>query len=191
MAVPLTKVDVARRQLATAIGLFFNGGDPVSVLSLAANAWEVIDVLCIRAGVASMSAQARAYVTPGKDLKKDYINSPFRNFFKHADRDPDSVLHDFDDSVVDGMLFLAVEDYIRMHGRSPLELQVFQLWYLACHTEKVAGDKLDEVLDAVAGMFPEIATLTRDRQIAMGRDALANALRNTELLDDPRTEPAR
>jgi hypothetical protein len=191
MEIPLTKVDVARRQLATAIRLFFDGGDSVSVLSLAANAWEVIDFLCIRAGVASMSAQARTYVAPGKDLKKDYINSPFRNFFKHADRDPDGVLQNFDDAVVDGILFLAVEDYIRMRGKSPIELQVFQLWYLACHTEKVVGDKLDEVLDAVAGMFPEIETLTRDEQVAMGRDALASALRDTELLSDPRTEPAR
>jgi hypothetical protein len=191
MAIPLTKVDVARRQLVTAITLFFNGGDSVSVLSLAANAWEVIDALCMRAGVASMSAQTRTYMAPGKDLKKDYINSPFRNFFKHADRDPDAVLQDLDDSVVEGILFLAVEDYIRMHGRSPIELQAFQLWYLACHTEKVAGDKLDEVLDAVAGMFPKIETLTRDEQIAMGRDALASALRNTDLLNDPRTEPAR
>ncbi|MCE3272834.1 MAG: hypothetical protein K0S57_3231 [Ramlibacter sp.] len=135
MAIPLTKVDVARRQLVTAITLFFNGGDSVSVLSLAANAWEVIDALCMRAGVASMSAQTRTYMAPGKDLKKDYINSPFRNFFKHADRDPDAVLQDLDDSVVEGILFLAVEDYIRMHGRSPIELQAFQLWYLACHTE--------------------------------------------------------
>lgn len=191
MAIPLTKVDVARRQLATAIGLFFNGGDLVSVFSLAANAWEVIDVLCVRTGVVSMSVQARTYLNPSKDLKKDYINSPFRNFFKHADRDPDGVLQDFDDGVVDGILFLAVEDYIRMHGRSPLELQVFQLWYLACHTEKVAGDKLDEVLDAVAGMFPGIANRTRDAQIAMGRDALASALTDTELLGDPRTEAVR
>lgn len=109
----------------------------------------------------------------------------------YADRDPDGVLRDFDDSVVDGILFLAVEDYIRMHSRSPIELQVFQLWYLACHTEKIAGDKLDEVLDAVAGMFPKIDTLTRGEQIAMGRDALAGALRNTEVLNDPRTELAR
>jgi hypothetical protein len=110
MAVPLTKVDAARRQLATAISLFFKGEDAVSVLSLAANAWEVIDALCTHGGVASMSAQARSYIAPGKDLKKDYINSPFRNFFKHADWDPDGVLQDFEDSAVDGILFLAVKD---------------------------------------------------------------------------------
>jgi len=40
-------------------------------------------------------------------------------------------------------------------------------------------------------MFPQIGTLTRDEQIALGRDALASALGNTEVLSDPRTEPAR
>jgi hypothetical protein len=39
----LTKKSVAQRQLATAIRLLFNGGDDVSVVSLAANAWEIID----------------------------------------------------------------------------------------------------------------------------------------------------
>jgi hypothetical protein len=63
MAVPLTKIDAARRQLATAIRFFFNGGDSVSVLSLAANAWEVIDALCTRDGLTSMSAQARSYAS--------------------------------------------------------------------------------------------------------------------------------
>ncbi len=42
----LTKIAAARRQLTTAIRLFFDSGDRVSVYSLASNAWEVIDVLC-------------------------------------------------------------------------------------------------------------------------------------------------
>jgi hypothetical protein len=36
----VTKIDAARRQLVTAIRLFFDGGDPVSVYSLASNAWK-------------------------------------------------------------------------------------------------------------------------------------------------------
>jgi hypothetical protein len=112
---PLAKLDVARRQLVTAVQLFFDGGDPISVYSLAANAWEVIDALCGRAGVSSMSSDTRGHIPEGKDLKRDYINSPYRNFFKHADRDPEGVLDGFDESNVDSILFLAVEDYIRLN----------------------------------------------------------------------------
>ena len=50
MVPSLTKIDVARRQLVTAIRLLFDGGDSVSIFSLAANAWEVIDVLCNKLG---------------------------------------------------------------------------------------------------------------------------------------------
>lgn len=190
MSIRLTKVDAARRQLATAIRLFFNSEDSVSVFSLAANAWEVVDSVCTHRRIASMSAQARTYVAPGKDLKKDYINSPFRNFFKHADRDPEAVLEQFEESALDGVLFLAVEDYIRLCGRSPVEFQVFQLWYLVCHPEKVANERLKEVLDPAAAMFPEIAKLSRYQQIASGQRALAHARTDQDVLNDPRTESA-
>ena len=80
----VTKLDSARRQLVTAIRLFFNGGDLVSVYSLALNAWDVIDVLCTKAFVGSFSKQARVNLPAGHTLKY-YINEPCRNFFKHAE----------------------------------------------------------------------------------------------------------
>ena len=86
----LSKQDVARRQLVTAIRLFFEIGDPVSIFTLASNAWEVIDVLCNKAGVNSLSNESREHTPKNKDLKKDYINSPYRNFLKHADRNPNA-----------------------------------------------------------------------------------------------------
>ena len=127
----LSKVDVARRQLITAICLFFANGDPVSVFTLAANAWEVIDALCNKRGVASVSNETRSHIPAADDLKRDYVNSPFRNFFKHADRDPDASINGFDKYNSDGIIFLGVEDYIRLNGKSPIEFQVFQIWYLA------------------------------------------------------------
>lgn len=190
MALTVTKTNVARRQLVTAVTLFFQGSDAVSIFTLAANAWEIIDALCTRNGVESMSSQAREYIAADKDLKRDYINSPFRNFFKHADRDPDEVLQDFDESKVDGILFLAVEDYIRMRQKSPIELQVYQLWYLACHPEKVATDqRLEDVLAAASRIFPKIEQLAREDQVALGRKVLDGALGNGELQNDPKTEP--
>jgi len=187
----LTKNDVARRQLVTAIQLFFDGGDPISIYSLASNAWEVIDVLCAQAGVASISNETREHIPPGRDLKRDYVNSPYRNFFKHADNDPDAVLAGFDESNVDSILMLAVEDYLRLNKRSPVEFQVFQLWYLATHIDKVAKDALAKVLRDVEGAFPKIANLPRQEQVAMGSRVLSQSRNDKALLADPRTEPSR
>lgn len=39
----VTKFDAARRQLVTAIRLFFEGGDSISVYTLAHASWEVLD----------------------------------------------------------------------------------------------------------------------------------------------------
>jgi hypothetical protein len=187
---PLTKTTVARRQLATAVELFFAGRDVVSIYSLAANAWEVIDALCIKAGVESMSIQARGYVPAGKDLKRSYINSPYRNFFKHADNDPDQTLEPLSNSHVEALLFLAVEDYIRLNRRSPVQLQVFQLWYLAKHPKKLQPAVASELIEGITQAFPGLASLSFQNQLVHGSQRLAQALHDQSLLTDPRTEPA-
>lgn len=184
----LSKIDVARRQLETAIRLFFARSDPVSVFTLGANAWEVIDALCTRRGIESISKESREHVPAEKDLKRDYVNSPFRNFFKHANRDPDEYLEDFDEWRCDGVLFLAVEDYIRLMQKSPVEFQVFQLWYLSVYVEKVAGDALERVLEATEQLFPNIRDLPREDQVLAGARALEKARANPSIISDPRTE---
>ena len=59
MSTVLTKLDVARRQLAVAIRLFFDDRDTVSVYTLATNAWEIVDALCKFLDVDSLSKQTR------------------------------------------------------------------------------------------------------------------------------------
>ncbi|WP_237044480.1 hypothetical protein [Aquipseudomonas alcaligenes] len=189
MSIPLTKIDAARRQLATAINLLFNGGDPVSIYSLATNAWEIIDTLCERKNIDSASAQTREHLPEGKLLKRDYINSPYRNFFKHADRDPEAVLIDFSETSADSVLFLAVEDYIRLLKKSPVEFQVFQLWYLAIHIEKIDPDTSKEISESINLAFPSIRELPRRGRLAAGREILNEARHDQELLKDSRTEP--
>ena len=184
----LTKRDVARRQLMTAITLFFQDKDLVSVFSLATNAWEVIDVLCNRAGVKSMSNRARENIPVGRHLKAHYINEPCRNFFKHAERDPDAILEEFDEHSVDAIVFLAVEDYVRLFKKAPVEFQVFQAWYLATNEEKVAEPEMDLISRSIEELFPGIRDASRIEQLQMGRGVLENALRDSELLADPATE---
>ncbi len=186
----LTKLEVARRQLATAIDLFFAGRDVLSVYSLATNAWEVVDVLCRNAGVKSFSVEARENVPAGKDLKLSYINSPYRNFLKHADTDCEKTLPPLPDSQVEGVLFLAVEDYLRLNGRSPVQFQVFQLWYLAKYPTKRAPGLSDELMDGVAAAFPGLSSLSRGAQLAQGAHMLADAVNDLALAGHPSTEPA-
>ncbi len=190
MTVPLTKVSVARRQLTTAIELFFANRDIVSIYSLAANAWEVIDVLCRRAEVHSMSEQTRQNVPDGKDLKRSYINSPYRNFFKHAESDAEVALEPIPTSQVESVLFLATEDYLRLSKRAPIQLQVFQVWYLAKYPEKLDPAAAEELATTILKTLPDLRVQSHVEQLARGADLLAQALRDPEILADPRTEAA-
>jgi hypothetical protein len=189
MSEVLTKKSVAQRQLATAVRLLFNGGDDVSIVSLAANAWEIIDYFCRTSSVDSLSEQTRGNVPPGKRLKVDYINSPYRNFFKHAEKDSHVVLPPVNTAFVDGLIFLAVEDYLRWAKKGPIEFQVFQLWYLSLYIEKIASPELAKISAAVDETFPNIRNLPRQAQIDLGFRRLEEALCNVELLSDPKTEP--
>jgi hypothetical protein len=188
----VTKIDAARRQLITAIRLFYDGGDPVSVYSLASNAWEIIDVLCTSAGIDSFSKQARENLPAGHKLKH-YVNQPCRNFFKHADQDPnpDSAV-ELREANVSAILFLAGEDYMRLRKGGPVEAQVFQAWFIAVFPEKVSDDDAvaQSILDSAKLAFPGIATLAGSEQIAMGRQVLEDARHDADLAADPKTEPS-
>ncbi|KVF43016.1 hypothetical protein [Burkholderia seminalis] len=188
----VTKIDAARRQLITAIRLFFDGDDPVSVYSLASNAWEVIDVLCTSAGVESFSKQARENLPDGHTLKY-YVNEPCRNFFKHAEQDPnpDSSV-ELREANVAAILFLAVEDYIRFRQGGPVEAQVFQLWFIAAFPEKVAEDDpvAQSKLESAKLAFPGIDKLCSSDKVEMGRQVLAAARKDDGLAADPKTEPS-
>lgn len=188
MTTGLTKKDVAQSQLITAIRLLFSHADLVSVVSLAANAWEIIDYFCRKNAVLSMSEQARGNLPQGKRLKLHYINSPYRNFFKHAEADAEVTLPPLAPGFVDGLIYLAVEDYLRWAKKGPIEFQVFQLWYLALYIEKVADDELSRIVEAVDRKFPNLRVLTRDAQIDVGRGVLDDAMQDGELLNHSQTE---
>lgn len=188
MSQSFTKLGVAKHQLVTAIQLFLQDHDPVSIYTLASNAWEVVDALGSRKGFSSsVSDESREHIESGLDLKRDYVN-PYRNFFKHADQDPDAVLTGFDDRKNDGILYLAAEDYIRLNRRSPLELQVYQTWFLAVYVEKVAESDLARVMESIEVLYPGIANLERSAQKKFGLIRLREAYGDVHLRRDARTE---
>lgn len=91
----LTKFDVAERQLNQAIALFFNGGDAVSIHTLAEAATQVLyDIRAKHGGVSLFRDSDRIR----EERKKEWLSYAFksRNFFKHADRDGDEI-HEFKD----------------------------------------------------------------------------------------------
>src|ERR1035437_10407178 len=88
----VTKLDAARRQLATAIERWFGDKDEVSIHTLSFASYEVIDAVSKKRG------RTQDLLFDAKIVKDEY-RKEFKlfvkksaNFFKHADRDPDATI---------------------------------------------------------------------------------------------------
>jgi len=129
----ITKTIAAQRQLEAAIELFFSGRDPIAVATLAYNALEITATLARRRNLldwTSFEEVGRQHSVTPTEVRKIF-HAP-RNFFKHADRDPDEVLHDWSDDDSSHLLALTVLQFGEIAERS-LEMWSALIWYYATH----------------------------------------------------------
>lgn len=130
--VTISKLEAARTQLETAISLFFQEKDVVSIHTLVAAAYTIIqDVNKGRGGSPMITKGLIPMLVPQHKRKSVYekLNSA-QNFFKHADRDLDATLT-FRPSVTPLLIFDAALKYHEMTGESPVGVNVFMWWLLA------------------------------------------------------------
>jgi hypothetical protein len=92
----------------------------------------------------------------------------YRGFLKHADRDHDAVLEDFTDFENEAILFVAGHDFGRLCGGMPVELQVYEAWFLACEPTRLRRDVNREFLK----LFPNITKMPRHERKRIGFTAL-------------------
>jgi hypothetical protein len=160
---PITKIEAARRQLGTAIELFFSQGDPIVIATLAYNALEITATLASREGKEDWTAfveVAAAHGSTPREVRKIF-HAP-RNFFKHADRDPDEVLEKWDDEDTAHLLTLTVLQFGEVAERS-VEMWSMLIWYYSSHPELRAPEG---ALRDIVQEFAYVATLNRGQQLA-------------------------
>jgi hypothetical protein len=91
--ITVSKLDAARRQLQTAITLWFSNGDPVSIHTLTYAAYEIIHSLSKKKNPGRRDLFFDSFVV--KDEYRDQFNVFIKrhaNFFKHANKDGDAVI---------------------------------------------------------------------------------------------------
>jgi len=187
MPMQITKLEAARRQLVIAIRLFFEDTDSVSVYALGHAAWEVLDALCRHRDLTRFRGEmAVANALSEAEIKR--IANYGRNFFKHADTDPDALLDDFSDDRNDHVLLAATLDYGMLASTKPMEVQVFQFWYFAAHPDKALRPAMDQIIEAGQKYFPGIDKLTRKHQKEAVLRFCVAARRDPELMADPSTD---
>jgi hypothetical protein len=125
----VTKLEAAKRQLVTAVDLFFLSDDPISVHTLTSASAQIIDDI----------AKSRNFPTLTEDLllkmvyddKRDYVRTKLReprNFFKHAEDDPDGEL-EFNPDFNDMHLFFTCSSYSLLTGERLPKLVLFEVWF--------------------------------------------------------------
>jgi hypothetical protein len=147
----VSKLDAARRQLRTAIRLFFADGDTVSIHTLTAAVQGLLRNLLTAAGKKSPLRQTEEdWIKP--EHWKDYlalVNAP-QNFFKHADSDPDDVF-DFRPEVTAHSLLECVIMYQLLTGRMLREGYVFFVWIMVTYPNWIKeGEHRDSAIQAKA-----------------------------------------
>jgi hypothetical protein len=187
----MDKVEVARRQLGTALHMFLHEQDPVSIHCLALGGGEIAEWLAEKAGAQPFKNHI---LETFPDLKIVDIRAVHRknwNAFKHAvtrsgaDRDDGAILAAFDPRDNVHMLFIGWYDYGMAGLSRPIEAQVFEAWYLAKYPEKVNPEAS---FAGIEYLFPELTRLPADRQHSRLLDSIRKYREDGSLMAHPDTD---
>ncbi|HEV3236877.1 MAG TPA: hypothetical protein VGZ25_07805 [Gemmataceae bacterium] len=111
--IPIKKLEAARSQLETAVLLFFEDGDPLSIHTLTCAAYDIIDGVNKHRGRKEMWVKGGYAKLPGRRTRNEL--NEVQNFLKHADRDPEGTL-DFNPLMTESLLADACRTYLELTG---------------------------------------------------------------------------
>jgi len=130
----ISKLDAAKRQLETAIRIYFSSGDPVSIHTLTAAAYNVVRDVNKNMGGEKLLAKEGflEYIKEGHEQEVWEIINKAENFFKHADRDHDSTI-EFNPAQSEFLILEACSVYAKLSGEFPPLFKLYQSWFIANH----------------------------------------------------------
>jgi hypothetical protein len=146
-AITLTKQSVATSQLMTAISLWFQDRDPISILMLAFNAHEIFNALGKRIGKPSQFQTWLETMPQAFQARSTYVI----RFCKHAYRDlTEETLHD--PRVADVLIYYAGRCYRDVIGKPPAMMIAFDL-RLGLEDPTLLRSDAKETFSKLAGIY--------------------------------------
>ena len=123
----VTKLNASCRQVDSAIHLFFEEYDIISVHCLGASGSNILtDVAEKKKGTSWRARSQIDHNVPREDINRVFNDA--WNFFKHGDRDPDGILS-IDSLDTEYLLFLATLDAGEL-GIRTRSMEVYQAWFV-------------------------------------------------------------
>jgi hypothetical protein len=131
-AITLSKKSVAKSQLETAVSLWFQNGDPASILVLAYNAHEILDALGRKIGKPSQLKTWLATLPERVQMQWKYV----WNFCKHGLKDIDDDVP-YDPRQAEVLISNAIRCYRDVFGKLTPILLAFDFRFVLDHPETV------------------------------------------------------
>ncbi len=151
----ITKIDAVRRQLRTAIRMFFEDKDTVSAYTLAVAVEGILEGLLKQKAVRHPLRESDLIRPERKKEFLQILDRP-RNFFKHAATDPNEVL-EFNSVMLSHILIECSMLYEMYSGRSLREGWVFFVWFGIHYPDVVRESPLRDALAVFKEQAPDIA----------------------------------
>ena len=129
----LSKLNVAKSQLETAVRLYFNGNDSVSIHTLTCAAHGILSDLNKKYSGNPMILSDYIISDKYKAEWNKRIREP-QNFFKHADKDTGGNI-DFVPEVTQYFIFDAISKYQEITGEIIFCFVIFGGWFIAHNIE--------------------------------------------------------
>ena len=141
------KLDAARRQMESAIAMFFHDGDVVSQHTLIMAAHGILYDLGHQRGVGG-SIKDSPHVRP--ELRNEFIKAVHlpQNFFKHADEDGGSKLR-FRHNGSHFWLFDTVRLFVLLGGQVTHAMKVFLMWFQLRYPDLLCFQPAEEDLRTI------------------------------------------
>lgn len=155
---PVTKLDAARRQLETAITLWFADGDFVSIHTLAAAAHAIVHDVALKKGIRG-TPLFDEIMLPQLGYDTTSYKRAIRkaeNFFKHAKDDPHGIF-DCSQAITECIMFSTIECYLRLVSEKSLPISMFRARYMFQFPQLLN----ENLAKQYANLLPALANVSR------------------------------
>ncbi len=153
----IDKLDAARRQLESAIELFFHDKDVVSQHTLVMAAHTILYDIAKKRGVGGSLREP----TVGTPEERTHAINSFRlpqNFFKHADQDPQGRLR-FSPSITQFVIFDAGRLFVLLAGEPTRSMKVFLMWFQLRYPDLFTFEPIEPDLQHIRASTTDPAVL--------------------------------
>lgn len=194
MDTSISKSEIARRQLGTALALYIQDRDPVSVHCLACGGGEIAEQLTAKIGESAFRTLALETYPYISDIYYTRIRNEYWNAFKHAkerngaERDDERLLSMFSERENETRLFTGWYDYMMAGLSLPIAAHIYILWFMALDPAKFVDEENPEFRTELETKFPGLPSLSHDRQKQRLRRAIEKWSKDHSVLAHSRTD---